>query len=55
MLDIRQGTRMDLELILWMGFFVGGYMLVLGYLLRIAMKKKPDRASARPGDDVPLP
>lgn len=28
---------MDLELILWILFFVGGYSIVLGYLLRIAV------------------
>lgn len=28
---------MDLELILWILFFVGGYSVVLGYLLRIAI------------------
>jgi hypothetical protein len=32
---------MDLELIAWILFFVGGYMIVLGYLLRTAMRKGP--------------
>jgi hypothetical protein len=30
---------MDLELIVWVLIFVGGYAAVLGYLLRIAMRK----------------
>jgi hypothetical protein len=33
---------MDLELALWIAVFVGGYSAVLGYLLRIALKKKDD-------------
>jgi len=31
---------MDAELIFWMAFFVGGYSLVVGWLLRIALKKR---------------
>jgi len=31
---------MDTELIFWIAFFVGGYALVVGALLRIALKKK---------------
>lgn len=30
---------MDLELIVWILIFLGGYGLVLGYLLRIALRK----------------
>jgi hypothetical protein len=30
---------MDLELIVWILIFVGGYIIVLGYLLRTAMGK----------------
>ena len=33
---------MDAELIFWMAFFVGGYSLVVGLLLRIALKRKSD-------------
>jgi hypothetical protein len=32
---------MDLELIVWVLIFVGGYSAVLGYLLRIALRKDP--------------
>jgi hypothetical protein len=32
---------MDLELVVWVLIFVGGYAAVLGYLLRIAMRKDP--------------
>jgi hypothetical protein len=32
---------MDLKLIVWVLIFVGGYAAVLGYLLRIAMRKDP--------------
>lgn len=31
---------MDGELIFWIVIFVGGYSLVVGWLLRIALKKK---------------
>lgn len=31
---------MDIELAFWMLFFVGGYLAVLGYLLRIALRKE---------------
>lgn len=31
---------MDLELIFWMLVFVGGYLAVLGYLLRIALRQE---------------
>ncbi len=31
---------MDAELIFWVAFFVGGYSLVVGWLLRIALKNK---------------
>ena len=33
---------MDLELLFWMLVFVGGYLAVLAYLLRVAMSKGPD-------------
>jgi hypothetical protein len=32
---------MDLELMGWIVFFVGGYAMILGYLLRIAMRGRP--------------
>jgi hypothetical protein len=32
---------MDVELIVWVLIFVGGYAAVLGYLLRIALRKGP--------------
>lgn len=31
---------MDLELIFWVFFFIGGYSILLGYLLRIALTGK---------------
>lgn len=31
---------MDAELIFWIAFFVGGYSLVVGLLLRIALRRK---------------
>jgi len=31
---------MDAELAFWIIFFVGGYLLILGYFLRIALRKK---------------
>lgn len=31
---------MDAELVFWICFFVGGYSLVVGVLLRIALKSK---------------
>ncbi len=31
---------MDLELVTWIVVFVGGYSVVLGYLLRVALKQK---------------
>ncbi len=31
---------MDVELVFWICFFVGGYSLVVGLLLRIALKSK---------------
>lgn len=31
---------MDAELVFWICFFVGGYSLVVGALLRIALKSK---------------
>lgn len=33
---------MDAEILIWMAVFLGGYGLVLGWLLKIAMSKKPD-------------
>jgi len=33
---------MDIELIFWMALFVGGYSLVVGALLRIALKNSGD-------------
>lgn len=33
---------MDGELIFWMALFVGGYALVVGTLLRIALKNSGD-------------
>jgi len=33
---------MDSELILWMVFFVGGYSLAVGWLLRIALKSRDE-------------
>jgi hypothetical protein len=36
---------MDAELIFWILFFVGGYSLVVGYLLRVALKSKGDPGS----------
>lgn len=35
---------MDAELIFWMAFFVGGYSLVVGALLRLALRRRPDDA-----------
>jgi hypothetical protein len=32
---------MDMELIAWILFFVGGYIIVLGSLLRTALRKGP--------------
>jgi hypothetical protein len=34
---------MDLELIIWITIFLGGYGAVLGYLLRIALRKAAPR------------
>ena len=31
---------MDAELIFWIAFFVGGYSLVVGLLLRIALRRR---------------
>lgn len=31
---------MDAELVFWILFFVGGYLLILGYFLRIALRSK---------------
>jgi hypothetical protein len=39
---VDAGGTVDLELTFWIVVLVGGYMLVLGYLLRIAMRKKVD-------------
>ncbi len=36
---------MDRELLVWVVIFIGGYGGVLGYLLRLAMQKKPDGAN----------
>jgi hypothetical protein len=36
---------MDLELIIWIAVFVGGYTAVLAYLLRIAMSKPAEDRS----------
>jgi hypothetical protein len=33
---------MDAELIFWILFFVGGYLLILGYFLRVALKGKEE-------------
>jgi hypothetical protein len=33
---------MDAELIFWIAFFVGGYSLVVGLLLRIALRRRND-------------
>ena len=30
---------MDLELVFWMAVFVGGYLAVVAYLFRIALRK----------------
>lgn len=32
---------MDTELVIWMLVFFGGYGLIVGYLLKIALSKKP--------------
>lgn len=34
---------MDIELTAWIIVFVGGYLVVLGYLLRTAIWKSPGR------------
>jgi hypothetical protein len=34
---------MDIELIAWIIVFVGGYLVVLGYLLRTAISKSSGR------------
>jgi hypothetical protein len=39
---------MDGELLFWVLFFVGGYCLVLGVLLRIAFRKRPDADTGLP-------
>jgi hypothetical protein len=39
---------MDLELIVWIVIFIGGYSAVLGYLLRIALRKASPHDSDRP-------
>lgn len=36
---------MDLELIVWIAVFLGGYAAVLAYLLRIAMSKPSEDRS----------
>lgn len=36
---------MDGELIFWVAFFVGGYSLVVGLLLRMALRRSPDEKS----------
>lgn len=33
---------MDGELVFWVAFFVGGYSLVVGLLLRMALRRGPD-------------
>jgi hypothetical protein len=39
---------MDIELTVWIVVFVGGYMAVLGYLLRTAIWKGSDNAGGAP-------
>lgn len=39
---------MDLELALWILFFVGGYSVILGYLLKIALSSKEEPGPGRP-------
>jgi hypothetical protein len=39
---------MDLELIIWILVFIGGYGVVLGFLLRIAMRQLPPGGSDTP-------
>jgi hypothetical protein len=39
---------MDGELIFWILFFVGGYSLVVGYLLRIALREKEQAPGSPP-------
>lgn len=36
---------MDTELLIWVAIFLGGYGVVLGWLLKIAMSKKPPAES----------
>jgi hypothetical protein len=35
---------MDLELVIWVLVFVGGYSVILGYLLWVAMRRTGGRA-----------
>jgi hypothetical protein len=47
---------MDLELLIWVLVFVGGYSVILGYLLWVAMRRRPEDApDGRPGDPAPPP
>lgn len=39
---------MDLELLVWIVIFIGGYGAVLAYLLRIALRKASPRDPDRP-------
>ncbi len=44
---------MDAELVLWILFFVGGYLLILGYFLRIALGRKEEKESDPPSAPPP--
>jgi hypothetical protein len=37
---------MDMELLIWVLVFVGGYSVVVGWLLRVALRNQGDSGSA---------
>ena len=41
---------MDLELLIWIAIFVGGYLAILVALLRVALRKEGDRAQGNASD-----
>jgi hypothetical protein len=44
---------MDKELLIWVLVFVGGYSLVVGYLLKVALANRGDPGPTAPGDGEP--
>lgn len=44
---------MDLELAFWMLFFVGGYLVILAYLLRVALRQHGADGGGAPDERAP--